>query len=44
MNGWSSMSRRTTEGKTKIEIMRCLIRYIARETFTYLTQVTAAHG
>jgi transposase len=38
------VARRITEGKTKTEIMRCLKRYIARETFPYLTQVTAAHG
>jgi transposase len=31
------VARRTAEGKTKTEIMRCLKRYIARETFTLLT-------
>lgn len=31
------LARRTTEGKTKREIMRCLKRYIAREVFRYLT-------
>jgi transposase len=31
------VARRTTEGKTKTEIMRCLKRYIARETFALLT-------
>jgi hypothetical protein len=29
-------SRRTTEGKTKREIIRCLKRYLAREVFTAL--------
>ncbi len=34
--------RRTTEGKTKREIMRCLKRYIARETYqTLLADLTA---
>jgi transposase len=28
--------RRTVEGKTKAEIMRCLKRYVAREVFTHL--------
>ncbi|CAA9232859.1 MAG: Mobile element protein [uncultured Acetobacteraceae bacterium] len=28
--------RRTTEGKSKPEIMRCLKRYVAREIFGYL--------
>lgn len=31
------VDRRTTEGKTKTEIMRCLKRYIAREAFVVLT-------
>jgi transposase len=31
------VDRRTTEGKTKTEIMRCLKRYIAREAFVLLT-------
>ncbi|MEV0427158.1 hypothetical protein [Micromonospora sp. NPDC050495] len=30
------VTRRTTEGKTKTEIMRCPKRYIARETFHLL--------
>ncbi|KAB1139508.1 IS110 family transposase [Micromonospora sp. AMSO12t] len=30
------VTRRTAEGKTKTEIMRCLKRYIARETFALL--------
>ncbi|WP_309139943.1 transposase [Micromonospora sp. 4G55] len=30
------VTRRTAEGKTKTEIMRCLKRYIAREAFTHL--------
>jgi hypothetical protein len=29
-------TRRTTEGKTKKEIMRCLKRYIAREVYNTL--------
>lgn len=28
------VARRTAEGKTKTEIMRCLKRYIAREVFS----------
>ena len=28
--------RRTVEGKSKAEIMRCLKRYVAREIFGYL--------
>jgi hypothetical protein len=31
------VTRRTTEGKTKPEILRCLKRYIARETYPLLT-------
>jgi len=31
------LARRTAEGKTKREIMRCLKRYIAREVFRHLT-------
>jgi transposase len=27
------MARRTAEGKSKNEVMRCLMRYIAREVF-----------
>jgi hypothetical protein len=34
------VARRTAEGKTKPEIMRCLKRYIAREVFPHL--LTAA--
>ena len=34
------VARRTGEGKTTTEIMRCLKRYIAREVFPHL--VTAA--
>ncbi len=29
-------ARRTTEGKTKTEIMRCLKRYIARQVYATL--------
>jgi transposase len=35
------VERRTKEGKTKLEIIRCLKRYIAREIYTALTQTTA---
>jgi transposase len=31
------IARRTAEGKTKTEIMRCLQRYIARETYPHVT-------
>jgi hypothetical protein len=31
------VARRTAEGKTKTEIMRCLKRYIAREVYPHLT-------
>jgi hypothetical protein len=31
------VARRTTEGMSKPEIMRCLKRYIARELFTIIT-------
>ena len=31
------MAKRTAEGKTKREIIRCLKRYIAREVFQLLT-------
>ncbi|MEU4713389.1 transposase [Micromonospora purpureochromogenes] len=34
------VARRTAEGKTKPEIMRCLKRYIAREAFTRLAGPT----
>jgi len=38
------VARRTTEGKTKTEIMRCLKRYIAREAFNLLaTEAAAVH-
>lgn len=33
--------RRTREGKTDREIMRCLKRYIARETFRILAKLPA---
>jgi hypothetical protein len=38
------VARRITEGKTKTEIMRCLKRYIARETFTLLIAPGASRG
>jgi hypothetical protein len=34
------VERRTAEGKTKREIMRCLKRYIAREIFRLLRSMT----
>jgi transposase len=34
--------RRTAEGKSKLEIMRCLKRYIAREVYRILVPVAAA--
>ena len=36
------VARRTAEGKSKLEIMRCLKRYIAREVYRILVSVTAA--
>uniref|UniRef100_UPI001B7FE76A transposase n=1 Tax=Hamadaea tsunoensis TaxID=53368 RepID=UPI001B7FE76A len=33
------VARRTTEGKTKPEIMRCLKRYVARETYPLPTSI-----
>lgn len=30
------VARRTAEGETKTEIMRCLKRYVAREVFPHL--------
>lgn len=43
------VARRTSEGKTKTEILRCLKRYIARETYPHLlaggvTEVSGTHG
>jgi transposase len=35
-------ARRTTEGLSKPEIIRCLKRYVAREIFTILTARTAS--
>jgi transposase len=34
-------ARRTAEGKTKKEIIRCLKRYVAREIYQVITQSTA---
>ena len=34
------VARRTAEGKTKTEIMRCLKRYISREVFPHLLATT----
>jgi hypothetical protein len=33
------VQRRTAEGKTKREIVRCLKRFVAREIFGYLCRV-----
>jgi transposase len=33
------LARRTAQGKTNKEILRCLKRYIAREVFTVLHQL-----
>jgi transposase len=38
------VARRTAEGKTKTEIMRCLKRYIAREVFPLLVTQGAANS
>jgi hypothetical protein len=35
-HGCARWARRTAEGKTKTEIMRCLKRYTAREVFPHL--------
>jgi hypothetical protein len=34
------VKQRTTQGKTKAEIIRCLKRYIARELYVILTDPT----
>lgn len=36
------VTRRTTEGKSKREIIRCLKRYLAREIYHYLTATTTS--
>lgn len=36
------MARRTTEGMSKKEIIRCLKRYVAREVYAVLTTMSAA--
>ena len=38
------VARRTAEGKTKTEIMRCLKRYIAREVYPHLTKLATAQA
>jgi transposase len=38
------VSRRTAEGKSKWEIMRCLKRYIAREVYRVLLSSEAAES
>ncbi len=35
------VSRRTAEGKSKREIIRCLKRYVAREVYRALTEAQA---
>jgi transposase len=42
----SYVARRTAEGRTKKEILRCLKRYIAREIFPYLlsSRLTSVGG
>jgi transposase len=37
-------ARRTAEGKSKREIIRCLKRYIAREIYRLLVRITAAYS
>ena len=34
------VQRRTSEGKSKKEIIRCLKRYVAREVFAVLNQMS----
>jgi len=34
------VARRRDEGKNTAEIMRCLKRFVARETFTHIQHVT----
>src|SRR5438270_10712995 len=36
------VARRSAEGKSKLEIMRCLKRYIAREVYRTLVTIAAA--
>jgi transposase len=36
----ADVKRRTAQGKTKAEIIRCLKRYIARELYAILTDPT----
>ena len=36
------IKRRTAEGKSKAEIIRCLVRYVAREIFGYLCNPSRA--
>ena len=38
------MARRTAEGKSKKEIIRCLKRFVAREIFSVLVQTAAPPG
>ena len=37
------LQRRTAEGKTKIEVIRCLKRYVAREVFAILYNIGMRH-
>ena len=38
------LARRTSEGKTKKKAMRCLKRYVARETYRAILLDAEAHG
>ncbi|MEV0597667.1 IS110 family transposase [Nonomuraea cavernae] len=37
------LQRRTTEGKTRREVIRCLKRYVAREVYSIIKKATADH-
>ena len=37
------MAKRTAEGKSKTEIIRCLKRYVAREIYNALVEPGARH-
>lgn len=43
-DGTEYLARRTAEGKTKPDAMRCLKRYIAREVFPHLIADTPARA
>lgn len=38
------LQRRTTEGKTRREVIRCLKRYVAREVYSLIKAATADHA